>query len=346
MHPPALILPMVASAMAGCAAPSYFASRPPAAHVIPEAASKTDWSSPDPRGLPMFASESGRGLTWAALLDAAGWAEVVFVGEQHDDAVGHRVEQAIVGDALDRFPGAALSMEMLERHEQPIVDDYLDGVIEPEPFVRMTNSANWGGEGMWEEWYQPMIDSAKARGARVIAANAPRRYVRLARTLGYPRLRELARQTPGQSGLFDTPDRLPRGGYRRRFWEIMSEGHAGAGAAAGSAPRPPESPRDREARLVAGFRAQLVWDTTMAASIDQALRTGAKKVIHIVGQFHTDAEGGTVQELRRRRPDSRILIISLQRTSAAAVRAEDRGIADIVIHTGEPPADPEPSPLP
>jgi uncharacterized iron-regulated protein len=301
----------------------------------------------------MFAGSDGHALGWENLLAAVKWAEVVFVGEQHDDDAGHLLEQAIVADSLERFAGTALSMEMLERHEQPIVDDYLDGVIEAEPFVRLTNSANWGGEGMWDKWYHPMIDAAKAHGARVIAANAPRRYVRLARRLGYPRLREVARQTPGERGLFDTPEKLPEGGYRERFWEIMSEGHAvpatpagAAGAGGSAASAAPESPREKEIRLVAGFRSQLVWDATMARSIDRALATGARKVIHILGQFHCDFGGGTVEQLRLVRPDVRIITISMQRTDALALREEDRERADIIVHTGDPPTPPPPLPPP
>ena len=51
------------------------------------------------------------------------------------------------------------------------------------------------------------------------------------------------------------------------------------------------------------YRAQLVMDATMAESIAAASRAGAVKVVHLVGHFHCDFEGGLIQELRRRLPD-------------------------------------------
>jgi hypothetical protein len=91
------------------------------------------------------------------------------------------------------------------------------------------------------------------------------------------------------------------------------------------------------------FRSQLVWDATMAQSIARATDRGARKVIHLVGQFHCDFDGGTVLELRRRVPGIRILVISMQRAWPEKLLDEDRGRADIVLYTGErpPPAEEE-----
>ena len=76
---------------------------------------------------------------------------------------------------------------MLERDEQMLVTDYVEDVIDLRTFMDLTHSASWSGAGSWRGWYHPMIDRAKDdrdAGARVVAANAPRRYVRLARTDG------------------------------------------------------------------------------------------------------------------------------------------------------------------
>lgn len=72
----------------------------------------------------------------------------------------------------------------------------------------------------------------------------------------------------------------------------------------------------------------------MADSIARARRGGAAKVIHLVGQFHADFAGGTVQELRARLPGVRVLILSMQRAEGASLRSEDRDRADVVVYTG------------
>lgn len=83
------------------------------------------------------------------------------------------------------------------------------------------------------------------------------------------------------------------------------------------------------------FRAQLVWDATMARSIADALGRGRAKVVHLAGRFHSDFDGGTVQFLRRYRPGVRVLVVSLVPADAAELRPEDVGRADVVIYTGQ-----------
>jgi len=146
-----------------------------------------------PRGLPMFSGDTGAAIGWPDLMEAAQWAEVIIIGEEHDDAVGHMVELAIVEDVLDRWLGAALSLEMFERDEQELVDDYLAGRICAAGLVQSTDSARWGGKDKWMEWYQPMLDAARVRAVSVVAANAPGKYTSLARKEGFKALLRLKR---------------------------------------------------------------------------------------------------------------------------------------------------------
>ena len=61
---------------------------------------------------------------------------------------------------------------------------------------------------------------------------------------------------------------------------------------------------------------------------------GAKKIIHLVGQFHSDFEGGTVAQLKARWPGVKLLVISLQRENPASLLDDDAGRADVVVYTG------------
>jgi uncharacterized iron-regulated protein len=317
---PALVLVGIAG-LGGCAATSK-----PASPLTPEQA----LAGRSPRDLPMFDGRSGDRVTWDQVMDSVGGADIIIVGEQHDDAVGHAVELALTEDVLDRWPDAAVSMEMLERDEQSIVDDYLDGIIEADDLARLTFSTNWGATDSWGIWYQPLVDAARETGSPVVAANAPRRYVSLARSEGYERLDALP---PARRDLVDWPAELPEGAYRDRFWEVMSEVHPSeeeamdeeAAAAAAEA---------AEAFVEALFSAQLVWDTTMARSIVRAAEAGASKVVHFVGQFHCDFDGGTVQQIRAMRPEARIMVISLDSAAADTLVDDDRDRADVVVYTG------------
>ena len=201
----------------------------------------------------VYRGGDGTPATWSQLMAAVADADVIIVGEEHGDAVGHRVELAIVQDVLDRWPGSALSMEMLDRTEQAVVDDYLADFIDLETFQERTAATRWLkisrqyvereinrktfekritrlGWPDWETNYQPIIDAARSAGAPVIAANTPWLvYMSVARREGFDRLDDV---TPAQRALFEVPSEIPQGKYRERFWEVM------AGRAEGERARP------------------------------------------------------------------------------------------------------------
>ncbi len=320
----------------GCASGRYFDTGP----ALRGPAGPPAVAGPDEvRDLPMFAGHDGRAIGWDDLMDAVAWADVVFLGEQHDDEIAHALQREVVAAAFARWQPCALSLEMLERDEQLLVSDYFEGIIDADQFKRLTNSASWGRDGAWERTYQTIIDAARTNGGRVVAANAPRRYVRLARLHGYERLAALP--SPRRD-FFDYPARLPEGGYRERFWTVMQTPDRPEASDEGKDDAAPdEEPHvmtDEEVDAI--FHSQLVWDATMAASVARAWRLGAKKVVHLIGQFHTDFDGGTVLELRKRAPEARVLVVSMQRAMPAALLDEDRGRADVVIYTGERPPEP------
>lgn len=315
----------------------YYLTRPqanePSIAMVPASPSP-------PRALAMFEGDTGRVATWEDLMEGVAWAEVIFLGEAHDHGEGHQVQTAIVTDTLARFPGSAVSMEMFERNDQEAVDAYLRGEIDVATLVERTKSLGWGvgsddkelpaekRREIWDAFYQPTVDAAKAAGARVIAANAPRDYVRKARTDGYDALRELPE---AEQALFDVPDSLEGGIYKRRFNEVMLGEDA-------------NSPTAEERRRVDnGFRSQQVWDATMGRSIANALMSDhpPTKVVHLVGGFHVDNRVGTVTQLLRARPETRVLTIQIVPDDARTLSREDRGRADLVIYAARAPQ-PEP----
>ena len=101
-------------------------------------------------------------ITWEAMLKKIDNVDVVLLGELHDHAVGHAVQFGIVEDVMKKYPGSVLALEMLERDEQLLVDDYMDGLIDADKLALKTQSASWAGSGSWDAWYQPIIDVVKA----------------------------------------------------------------------------------------------------------------------------------------------------------------------------------------
>ena len=232
-------------------------------------------------------------MNWPALVNEALQADVVILGEQHNDAIGHAVQLALVKAIVQQAPRAAVALEMLERDEQPLLDDYRDGIIDANTFAKLTQSEQWAGKGSWGAWYQPIIDVGIDNGALVIAANAPRRYVRRARTNGFDSLDNIDRT---RKGFFTTPRKPLMGPYRDRFMDLMA-GHG--------------DEVDLEVQE-SFFRAQQMWDATMADSVVDTVRAGHRPVILLVGRFHSDRGGGTVQFIEQAWPWVKILVISLE----------------------------------
>ena len=266
----------------------------------------------------------GTPTDWSELVARARAAEIVVIGEEHDDRNTHALQRALHAAILDGDGTTAVALEMLERGEQATVDAWLAAEIDTETLVTDTNSLNWGGKGSWYRYYQPVIDLARGAGTPVVAANAPRRYVRQVRIDGYDSLRALPAD---EQAWFDLPDELDDGPYYQRFADIMREMRG-------------EDDLDEDA-VTAIFRSQQVWDVTMAASVVESLdRPGTDRVVLLIGRFHSDLEGGTIIEIRKRRPGSNILVVSCVRTSSPGreLASEDLGRGDIVVYT---PQDPE-----
>ena len=98
-------------------------------------------------------------------------ADVVFVGEQHDDFSTHRLERAILEGVARRRGSVTLALEMFERDAQPSLDDYLAGRVSEPDFLKASRP--------WPNYatdYRPLVEFARAHKWRVVAGNVPRRY--------------------------------------------------------------------------------------------------------------------------------------------------------------------------
>ncbi len=273
----------------------------------------------------IFAGDGGS-ASYLEMLDACARADVVIVGETHGHEVGLALAADLFEDLLQSSERAALSMEFYERDQQVALDDYLKGVTDREQFEKAAGRR----EGNDPSGHRRMIEAAREAGVSVIAANAPRRYVSLARQEGYGRLRML---TAEQQRLFVIPWRMPEGRYREDFFDLM--GGMFADGSHGESDVPVEE------RVEAIFRSQSLWDATMADSIASVL--GAHRpIVHVVGRFHSDFGGGTVQLLRDLAPRAEIVTISMIDSgdeAVASLREEDIGRADFVVYAQSPQDD-------
>jgi uncharacterized iron-regulated protein len=287
--------------------------------------------------------------SWADVVTAAAESDCVLIGENHGHTLGLASAAALWQDILvaraQRSAGTAgagagngeprptLAMEFFERDEQKAIDDYFAGLIDEATFEKESQRS----QGNYPPGHRAMVRAAKEAGARLVAANAPRRYVRLARTDGYERLRGLSEE---QRRLFRLPDVMPMNAYWDRFVAVMG-GSAEISPTATPAER--EAMQKKRANLEATFRSQVMWDWTMAQSVADARYTPrgiSKPVVLVVGRFHIDDAGGTVQALRRLAPQAKILTVSFvdsegPKDPSVAAAKDDLTRADFVVYVGQ-----------
>lgn len=211
-------------------------------------------------------------------------ADVLFFGESHTDSIGHLLEAVLLQKLSAKYPGkVALSMEMFETDNQPVLNEYLQGYIREKDMINDTRP--------WPNYkdYRPMLEFAKAAKLPVIAANAPSRYVHIVTDKGLSALQQLDKNA--LKNLPPLPVDTDRGAYYEKFTAIMG-GHS-------SMPG------------MNIYQSQNLWDAAMGWSIAHFYRKNRdSKIFQINGSFHSDEKLGTVTRLKKYAPKVRVLNIA------------------------------------
>ncbi|MES2653539.1 MAG: ChaN family lipoprotein [Bacteroidota bacterium] len=227
--------------------------------------------------------KNGKITTIDAIIVDLKAANVLFFGEEHNDSIGHYLEAELFKKIASTYPGkAALTMEMFHTDVQPVINEYLKGIISEKNFIKETRA--------WNNYkdYKPMIELAKTNGLDVIGGNAAARYSNAVTRGGL----EILKQFPENSKSFFAP--LPidtaTGRYNDKFTETLG-GHSMGGMKV--------------------YQTQNFWDATMAWSIaSYAKKNKDKKIFQVNGRFHSDEKLGTLAKLKGYSPKLKIINIS------------------------------------
>ncbi len=273
--------------------------------------------------------QSGTAATIDRIAASAAGADVLLVGEQHDDSTGHAVERALFARLIEEAETrpVVLSLEMFDRDVQIVLDEYLAGLITETHFLQAARP--------WTNYadYRPLVELARGRQVPVIAANAPRRYVNLVSREGLAQLSRLS----GDARAFLPPLPLdpPSPEYRRKWDEFISSMHPGLpdSLSSDSLAAPDAHGGGGAGRML---EAQTLWDASMAERIGEAVAsTPGALIMHIAGAFHVEGGTGIQDPLRRYAPDARVLSVVLIPSSSPTQLppADTLGLADFVILT-------------
>ena len=280
-----------------------------------------------PENYRVVESATGQAVPFSAVIARALASDVVFFGEQHDDPETHFLEFALLEGLGQRTNDIVLSLEMFERDVQPELDRFLAGAQSESTFL--AKSRPWP---RYATDYRPMVQLARARGWKVVAANIPRPMASAISRKGMAALDTLTtlERTYASAAMICTPN-TP---YFTRFSAAMG-GMGGHGPGSGTA-----DAAAAQAQLVRVYEAQCAKDETMAESIARALTSsrGRGVVLHVNGAFHSDFGQGTAERVRRREPGVRTVVITavpVENPGTAVVGAE-AAKADYVIFTRKP----------
>jgi uncharacterized iron-regulated protein len=254
-------------------------------------------------------------------------ADVVFVGEQHDDANTHRLELQLLEGLARRRGEIVLALEMFERDVQEPLAHFAMGHLGEAEFLQDARP--------WPQYaadYKPLVDYAIARNWSLVAANVPRR---IAADVSASGLDVLKSKTEAEKAYFAKDVRCPTNdAYFKRFSEAMAPSGHSAGA-----PGAPAEPLD-PAAVQRFYFAQCLKDETMGESIAQAYAAGTiggkrPLVISINGAFHSDFRQGIADRTLRRLPDKRLLVLSIEPVDDLDTLApgDVRKRADYLVYT-------------
>ncbi|MFI5246287.1 MAG: ChaN family lipoprotein, partial [Gemmatimonadales bacterium] len=198
-----------------------------------------------------------RFIDFEAMLANATGADVLFLGEQHDDPATHRLEAATLEGLARRRGNIVLAMEMFERDVQPSLDNYLAG--------RSTETDFLARSRPWPRYatdYRPLVEFARAGKWPVVASDVPRRLASLVSRRG---LKTIMDSISATDRAFVARDlECPHDDYFGKFAKTMGDmpSHSGDSTK--------ESAAERAAMIERIYQAQCIKDETMGESIATA----------------------------------------------------------------------------
>ena len=223
-----------------------------------------------------------------ALLAELARADVLILGEKHDNADHHRIQAWALAAFIERGRHPAVAFEMLTTDQSEALRDYL--ARHPRDAAGLGAAIAWEARG-WPDWsqYQPIAQAALDAGAPLLPADVPRPTLKAvmkegARALGAEAERRMALAEP-------VPARMDRAMQRQ-----IAEAHCD------------QLPASMIAPMTTAMR---VRDAHMADVLIQgAALAGRDSAVLITGKGHARVDYGVPFHLRRLAPGKTVVSLA------------------------------------
>ena len=246
-------------------------------------------------------SKSGKKTTYEKMVADAAKVEVVLFGEHHNNPICHWLQLELTQDVAAKKP-VVLGAEMIEADNQKQLDDYLAGRISQKQFDTLAR--------LWSNHktdYKPLVDFAKDKKLKFVAANIPRRYASMVSKKGMESLDALTDEEKSWMMPLPMPYDANLPGYVNMM-KMMGD-HANENFP----------------------KAQAVKDATMAHFIIKNMQSGSV-FIHYNGTYHSDNYEGIGWYLQKYRTGTKVLTIAtVDQDSLDKLEAEHLNKADYIL---------------
>lgn len=232
----------------------------------------------------------------AVMLQDLSLAQVIFIGELHDNDGHHRMQLSVIR-ALHELPQPlAIGLEMFRSNNQFYLDRWVSGDYERDSFIRIFLN-NWS---MWDK-YQELFDYAKAQNIKLVGLNIPREISGKVARQGFAALPASEREALGNVQCVVNPE------YADLIKKALG-GHGGHGQ-----------------QFLFFCEAQMLWDSMMARHLADFLKSNPEyRVVVLSGSAHAWKFGIPRQLLRQMAIEYRVILPEISgRVSRDQIRGEE-----------------------
>ncbi len=239
-----------------------------------------------------FDSRSGEELSREAVLARAATADVIYLGENHDNARHHQLQLEIISALLERGIRPAIGFEFFDTGQTSLLTQYVAGSrsslklstsgnkISPEQKLRRQLGWEHRDDEYWGFYFR-LIDLAREHQLDIFGADLPAgTRTRLSR-IGVTGLNPLELEQLVPTGLEDEA-------YRQLMYRKFRDGHCGWG---------------EEPLLSRLYQTWLARNDRMALSVERMLADKpVRPVVMILGNGHIEHNMGVYERVAHLRP--------------------------------------------
>lgn len=226
----------------------------------------------------IYSAKDHRQLSFGEFTDRLLNADMVCIGESHDNELCHRLQLQIIKALYASDARLGVGMEMFQRPYQEPLDKFIRGEITEEEMLKATEyRSRWGFH--WS-LYRPIVDFCKRNQVPLAALNVSREMTSKISKGGYKSLSEEDKKTLG-------PIDYNVKAHRDHWYETLAKMHGNT--------------KVTEEQKEKSYQVMTTWDEFMGASAAEFQMTrNLRRMVVLAGSGHIDLGFGIPQRAVQR----------------------------------------------